>query len=357
VSLTVMAILFVSELSSYLSSTVRPELYVDTTLGSHLQINFDVIFHHIPCSFVSVNAMDKAGNHQLNIHHDVFTTRLDTHGIPVNDVPEKEVVGEDKHTADVKLNETESGCGDCYGAESEQIKCCNTCELVQEAYRAKGWAFTDAAKIKQCVKEGYMEKLVKQKDEGCRIHGILHVARVGGNVNIVPGKFIVQNSRYVVDSNLYQFAGGFNLSHTIKKLTFGEEFPGMQNPLDGTKMIWGEAEGSPMYEYFLSVVPTVYEYLNGTTLYTNQFSVTEYSEKIQKDENTNLHRGVPGLFFMYELSPITIDFKQTSKSILHFLTNLCAIIGGIFTVASLFDTLVFRGLSSLKVKQALGKDT
>lgn len=86
----------------YLTTTVKPELYVDTSLGSHLQINFDVVFHHIPCSCVlinrnllieidiSVNAMDKAGNHQLNIHHDVMTTRLNQSGHPVDDKPEKE---------------------------------------------------------------------------------------------------------------------------------------------------------------------------------------------------------------------------------------------------------------------------
>jgi len=226
---------------------------------------------------------------------------------------------------------------------------------VQDAYRSKGWAFTDANKISQCIKEGYVDKLLQQKDEGCRVHGVLHVARVAGNVNIVPGKFIVQNSRYVIDSNLYQIAGAFNLSHTIKKLTFGEDYPGMLNPLDGAKKIWTEKDASPMYEYFIQVVPTVYSDHSGTLITTNQFSVTEYSEKIQKEDNTN--RGVPGLFFIYELSPITIEFKHSSKSIFHFLTNLCAIIGGIFTVAGLVDTMVYRGLNSFVVKQALGKDT
>lgn len=57
-------------------------------------------------------------------------------------------MGEDKHVVDVNLNETES-CSSCYGAESQSIKCCNTCEEVQEAYRAKGWAFVDASKVKQ----------------------------------------------------------------------------------------------------------------------------------------------------------------------------------------------------------------
>ena len=31
----------------------------------------------------------------------------------------------------------------CYGAESDDITCCNTCEEVREAYRRKGWAVSN----------------------------------------------------------------------------------------------------------------------------------------------------------------------------------------------------------------------
>lgn len=31
----------------------------------------------------------------------------------------------------------------CYGAESDDIMCCNTCEEVREAYRRKGWAVSN----------------------------------------------------------------------------------------------------------------------------------------------------------------------------------------------------------------------
>jgi hypothetical protein len=45
-----MAILFVTELSIYLSSDIKPELYVDTSLGEQIQINVDVTFHALPCA-------------------------------------------------------------------------------------------------------------------------------------------------------------------------------------------------------------------------------------------------------------------------------------------------------------------
>lgn len=30
--------------------------------------------------------MDKAGNHQLDVHHNIFLTRLSTDGTPISDV-------------------------------------------------------------------------------------------------------------------------------------------------------------------------------------------------------------------------------------------------------------------------------
>jgi len=64
-------ILFVSELSFYLSVEKVDHLFVDTTRGEKLQINFDVTFQRIPCSLLSVDAMDVSGSHQLDVTHHI----------------------------------------------------------------------------------------------------------------------------------------------------------------------------------------------------------------------------------------------------------------------------------------------
>lgn len=77
------------------------------------------------------------------------------------------------------------------------------------------------------MKENYKKHLEEQKNEGCNIRGFLVVGKAAGNMNIVPGKFILQNSRYVVDSELFNPDGGiFNTSHIINHFSFGDEFPG-----------------------------------------------------------------------------------------------------------------------------------
>lgn len=50
VSLTLIVLLFVSELSLYLSVETVDHLFVDVSTGEKLRINFDVTFAHIPCS-------------------------------------------------------------------------------------------------------------------------------------------------------------------------------------------------------------------------------------------------------------------------------------------------------------------
>ena len=57
-------------------------------------------------------------------------------------------------------------CGSCYGSEQTPEQCCNTCDEVREAYRLKGWAFSDPDGIEQCEKEGFSDNLRLQERRG-----------------------------------------------------------------------------------------------------------------------------------------------------------------------------------------------
>lgn len=61
-----------------------------------------------------------------------------------------------------------------------------------------------------------------------------------------------------------------------------------------------------------------------------------------------------GVFFFYDLSPIMVTFKETRSSFTHFVTGVCAIVGGVFTVMGLLDSTIYTGQKIAK-KMQLGK--
>ncbi|KAF2559349.1 hypothetical protein F2Q68_00017078 [Brassica cretica] len=64
---------------------------------------------------------------------------------------------------------------------------------------------------------------------------------------------------------------------------------------------------------------------------------------------------LPVAKFHYELSPMQIMITENPKSFSHFITNLCAIIGGVFTVAGILDS-IFHNTIRLVKKVELGKN-
>ncbi|XP_035659537.1 endoplasmic reticulum-Golgi intermediate compartment protein 3-like [Branchiostoma floridae] len=347
-----MILLFVSELQYYLTLEVTEELFVDTSRGEKMRINIDILFHKVPCAYLSIDAMDIAGEQQIDVDHNLFKRRMDLQG-NILDEPEKEDLGDpsDEFMQAIKKleNKTADVCESCYGAETEDLKCCNTCEDVREAYRRKGWAFNNPDTIEQCKREGWSEKLKQQKNEGCQVYGYLEVNKVAGNFHFAPGKSFQQHHVHVHD--LQPFGGEkFNLSHHVNHLSFGTDIPGRVNPLDGHMV--AAKQGSMMYQYFVKIVPTIYKKISGQEVRTNQFSVTKHQKQVTASSG---EQGLPGVFVLYELSPMMVQFTEKQRSFMHFLTGVCAIVGGVFTVAGLIDSLIYHSARAIQQKIDLGK--
>ncbi|KAL4431733.1 hypothetical protein ABPG77_002949 [Micractinium sp. CCAP 211/92] len=351
-----MALLFFSELRLFTRVTTVNELSVDTSRGEMLDIHFDVTFPRMPCAWLGVDAMDISGEVQLEVDHDVYKRRLSSEGTPLDDGTKHEV-GPAAHPVPANGSDPTADpnyCGSCYGAQTREGQCCNTCAQVREAYRTKGWALLDTDKVEQCHHEGYKEELHEQRGEGCHMWGELKINKVAGNFHFAPGRSYQQGNMHIHD--LSPFAGQtFDFSHTIHKLAFGQEFPGMKNPLDGVhvEQHLAQPDNSGLYQYFLKVVPTSYADLHNHTIYTNQFSVTEHFRETASP--TAGGGQLPGVFLFYDLSPIKVRFQESRLSFLSFLTSLCAIIGGVFTVSGIIDATVYHGQQAIKKKLDLGK--
>ncbi|KAI9399451.1 hypothetical protein POPTR_002G094400v4 [Populus trichocarpa] len=369
----VMFLLFFSELRLYLHAVTETKLVVDTSRGETLRINFDVTFPALPCSILSLDAMDISGEQHLDVKHDIIKKRLDSHGNVIES--RQDGIGAPKiekplqrHGGRLEHNETYCGSGFffypiricllatrnkhtsilLFTLSVSDEDCCNSCEEVREAYQKKGWAVTNPDLMDQCEREGFLQRIKDEEGEGCNIYGFLEVNKVAGNFHFAPGKSFQQSGVHVHDLLAFQ-KDSFNTSHKINRLAFGEYFPGVVNPLDGVQ--WTQETPSGMYQYFIKVVPTLYTDVSGHTIQSNQFSVTEHF----RGADIGRLQSLPGVFFFYDLSPIKVTFTEEHVSFLHFLTNVCAIVGGVFTVSGILDSFIYHGQKAIKKKMEIGK--
>lgn len=70
---------------------------------------------------------------------------------------------------------------------------------------------------------------------------------------------------------------------------------------------------------------------------------------------TFIGRGTGALWFRYDLSPLTVKYTERGEPLFVFLTAVCAVVGGVFTVAGIIDALIFSGHELIRKKFQLGK--
>lgn len=210
----IMVVLFLSELHTYLSVNTHEHMVVDSSLNEKLQVNLDISFLAINCKDAHVNAMDVAGDLQMDMHQTVVKTRLDAQGGRIGR-PITMMNAED----DGGKTEVPPGyCGSCYEAKHPMAdkKCCNTCDEVKEAFMASNIALEEADQKEQCIRESLAEETLAQEGEGCRFQGKMFVNRVAGNFHVALGRTFHREGRLV-----HQFRPGqelsFNASHIIHR--------------------------------------------------------------------------------------------------------------------------------------------
>lgn len=306
----ILAILFWTELNEFFTTEIIDSISVDTRINQKLPIGLNITFPHLRCDEVSVDTVDSAGDNQVNIHGSIEQLPLDRQGLP----------------APPESLPKEGDCISCMEGEDEEHKCCNTCSELKEAYSAKDLGYFDIIDTApQC-----------KNSVGCRIVGKVVVNKVGGNVHVALGRSTIRDGKHVHEFNMHDVSGGFNTSHEIHHVSFGETVDGVLAPLDGTTKI--VKHGSYMFHYYIKLVPTVFTDHWDNQVYTNQYSVTDSARNVQV-RNGELS-GLPGVFIVYDFSPFLMAKTEKVKPWSYIFTSICAIIGGVFTIASLLEMVV-----------------
>lgn len=307
IGLIIMATLFIHELKFYLTTKTVHEMSVDVKRGENLPIHINMTFPSIPCPILSVDAIDMSGKHEVDLDTNIWKLRLSKDGYIIGSEYVSDLV-EKEHTSD---DHGEHGSSKTGVSHHEDTK------------HSHGFG-NDPVKMIKDVKRAIDD------GEGCRVFGVLDVQRVAGNFHIS-----VHGLNIIVAQQIFEGANHVNVSHVIHDLSFGPKYPGIHNPLDDTVRILRDASGT--FKYYIKIVPTEYRYLSKEVLPTNQFSVTEYFVAMKDSD-----RSWPAVYFLYDLSPITVTIREEKRSFTHFITRLCAVLGGTFALTGMLDRWMYR---------------
>ncbi|XP_044507286.1 protein disulfide-isomerase 5-3-like isoform X2 [Mangifera indica] len=193
------------------------------------------------------------------------------------------------------------------------------------------------------------------KAGGCRIEGYVRVKKVPGNLIISA------------HSGAHSFdTSQMNMSHVITHFSFGRiltpkvmsdvqrliPYLGISHDrLNGRSFINTHDFGANVtIEHYLQVVKT--EVI--TTRFSSEHKLVEEYEYTAHSSLTQTVY-MPVAKFHFEPSPMQVLITENRKSFSHFITNVCAIIGGVFTVAGILDS-VFHNTMRMMKKVELGKN-
>jgi len=182
--------------------------------------------------------------------------------------------------------------------------------------------------------------------EGCMMRGVVLVNRVPGNFHISAHS----------KSHSFQ-PHKLNMSHHVNSMSFGKALTApmlrmlpddVERGYDGMANTDHFAIGqNTSLEHYLKVVHTSYEVSPQRTIDTFQYTVN--NNHYQDGES------LPSAVFFYDVSPMQVVVREERKSFANFLTQICAIIGGVFTVTGLLDGVIFHGGNTLRKKMEIGK--
>ena len=396
ISVSVIVVLFFLELQWFNKVDRRDEVIIDQSRGPpNVTVDMSIRLHRVPCAMAYLNVLDNRLSNSLGVHHEIIKTRIDENGgfiegsFPIRDGPrevvksseemvsvlQREIPERDFESASVRIR-----CGSCFGVVPNDLDhCCASCDDVKNAWSAVGKQLPppDVWVPEQCMAESY-KNAPPQEAEGCDLSIKASVPRGSWNMRIGIGTHY--HHQYVPDAQLKSLAVlmepqkaariGFgsqklhgvkpshemHFAHTIDKVQFGEHFPGMESPLAGTSQsklfMADEHDGRKHlpaeYTYDLQLIPTVYEAVSGPDSHSHQYSVAEFVKKAfysgLKGEPISpraKHR-VPSISFSMIVSPFTVQIMEEKRSWVHFATEVCAILGGVFSFSGLLDTFIFK---------------
>ncbi|KAK2739966.1 hypothetical protein FQN57_006285 [Myotisia sp. PD_48] len=311
-----------SELLSWYRGQENHHFGVERGVSRDLQFNLDIVVT-MPCDDVRVNIQDAAGDH-------ISTADLLTRE-PTSWAAWQRHIGEHNYQTLNKEDATRL---------EEQEEDLHVEHVLGEVRRSRKRKFPKGPKVKS-----------SDTVDSCRLYGSMEGNKVHGDLHITARGHGYFEWGEPVDPR------AVNFTHMITELSFGPHYSSLLNPLD--KTISTTSDPFFKYQYYLSVVPTIYskagtidpnsEYLpdptsitskdSKTMIFTNQYAVTSHSRTL--DQRVFV---VPGIFFKYNIEPILLIVSQERGSLLALLVRLVNVMSGVLVAGGwLFKLATWTG--------------
>ena len=319
----VAAVLCWSEAANYFFPPLKEQLVSVSDLKgalSELVISFNFTVS-VPCVLLHLDVYDIVGKVNNQAMKSLFKTRVDERGNPIT------------------TTALAQKCGSCYGAETPDKSCCDSCEDVVAQYQKKRWSIGALMNWSQCREEGVR----LDGTERCRAYGSLTVNAIEGGFHLAPGINVWSMGGHQHD--LSAFDGALNLSHEIDHVTFGAAVG--ESPLQNTRVVQTEG-GRWHYRYNLKAVPIV-QTARGKV--TRGFQYTVNFAEIPIEGNGMFG---PGIFFQYTFAPVAVMIAPDRVGFAIFVARCVSIVGGTFMLGRLIDSFGYR-LNTLEGKMRIGK--
>ena len=188
--------------------------------------------------------------------------------------------------------------------------------------------------------------------EGCQLTGSVRISRVPGNLRISAAS----------DSHSFN-TRVMNVSHHVDRLLFSslDESARLRHviPLEQRSELLASSytmhNELATLKHYLKVVPFRYEFVDGETqrTYLYKANYNEYNRASSSGSrgfadayvDTDL---VPNAAFHFDISPVMVVMNEETQSFSSFVTKICAVIGGIYTVVGLLDSVLYHTGESIK---------
>ncbi|CAJ1358356.1 unnamed protein product [Effrenium voratum] len=353
--------LFFSELAYFLTPEAKDEMLIDQNQDrKYLNISLDLSLSSMPCSALSLNLLDPKGANVMHVSHEIYKQRIsragEAIGKPIRDSLQN-VATTPTHLAAASLpsrglrtnhSTTHLRCHSCFQSHIDEDDCCQSCKDVQSSFLERGLDDRpDGYVFGQCAEELYRSH-PPLSGESCRLQARLQVRKVPATLHLGVARHFDPST---VQAKLQELTVSADFSHQIQDLSFGPEFPGLVSVLQGRQKSSHRAPLSEHYQYDIHVIPTSYQD-GGSEIAGHQYSVTEYVKPVDA-RNVNNDAAVTGLWLNYDFTPFEVRVTSSRKSLFHFFTECCAILGGIFAFSGLLDNFAHQIHKSLDGKRGM----